>query len=632
MLAERRLKLNEVVTAFAVEDGEELQPDNMPSADILHQVCAGLVVLNEDDNTVGLVHGFAYELLRNLLPKRESHIDIAQTCLRYLSLKPLRGGPCTSAAEMIKRVDSLPFLEYSSKYWGQHIISGDCEKELDLLILELLDDTRLSDSAFQALQFRREYASTGTAEELFQSLPINSHALHLAAYWGFTQITGKILEAGAPPSPVDSHKWTPLHWACANNRLGVAEILLSRGADVNAQDNQGWSPLFWSAFVGSNLMVHLLLRNGADHLARSTLGWTALHWAISGGHTELAKKLLDHHSESQSSKPLFHGMTMKEIESYTNATSLVDVVAGDQDYDIFTALTDHLQTSRGTITDAGFNEIWKRESFDVPVSFNLWRTMTKSERINGRDYGSVSIRRNANSLEKRESGDNDWKSSLLISAIRDQQLSSVELLVKAGADMDNNRALFMAARRQDPRYVQCLLENGANPNVIDHYGRTPLHEAVMDGFVENVSALLDGGADVNKPVARDPDSISVGEVDIEMADYSITCNDIGSTALIQTSGFAQTGHYGAERFQTQSSGFELITEITQLLLSKGADPGLKDPSGRTALHYAMLRPHLPWVKLLIDAGCPVDAVDCNGSMPLHLLAARQEKTVLTGMI
>ncbi|QKX55818.1 uncharacterized protein TRUGW13939_02916 [Talaromyces rugulosus] len=624
MLAERRLKMNEVVTAFAVEDGEELHPDNMPSADILHQVCAGLVILNKDDNTVGLVHVFAYELLHNLLPKRQSHIDIAQTCLRYLSLKPLGGGPCASAAEMLNRVDSLPFLEYSSKYWGHHVISGDCEKELESLILELLDDSRLSDSAFQALQFRREYASTGTAEELFQSLPINSHALHLAAYWGLTRITGKILEAGAPPSPVDSHKWTPLHWACANNRLGVAELLLSRGADVNAQDNQGWSPLFWSAFVGSNLMVHLLLCNGADHLARSTLGWTALHWAISGGHTELAKKLLDHHLESQSPKPLFHRMTMKEIEAYANTTSPLDVVAGDQDYDIFTALTNHLQTSRGTITDAGFNEIWKRESFDVPVSFNLWRTMTKGERINGRDWQYHGTIRIENSLEKRESGPNNWKSSLLISAIRDQQLSSVELLVKAGADMENNRALFMAARRQDPRYVQCLLENGANPNATDHYGRTPLHDAIMDGFVETVGALLDGGADVNKPVTRDFDSIRVDKVDIEMVNYSIECNDIGSTALILASGFVQREHYGTERFQTQPSGFELITQITQLLLSKGADPGLKDPSGRTALHYAMLRPHLPWVKLLIDAGCPVDAVDCNGSMPLHLLAVRQE--------
>ncbi|KUL83144.1 hypothetical protein ZTR_10995 [Talaromyces verruculosus] len=504
MVAERRPKLDEVVTAFAVEEGEELQPDNIPNTDILLQVCAGLVVLNKQDNTLGLVHAFAYEVLHLTLPKKETNLDIARTCVGYLSLQPLVAGPCTSSTEMIKRLDALAFLDYSSKYWGQHFILGDCEKDLEPQVLKLLNDTALRNSAFQALQFRRDFVNTAVTEELFQSLPKKPEALHLAAYWGLTYIAGKILEAGASSSPLDSHKWTPLHWACANNKLPVAEILIRSGANVNVQDIQGWSPLFWAAFVGSIDMVRLLLSNGANHLTRSTLGWTALHWAISGGHTEIVKELLEHHSQSQSSEPVFHTMSMEEIESYANATLPVDIAATGQDANIFKMLIEHLQTPGDTVTDVKFNMIWEREHFDVPVSLNPWRTLTKGERVNGRESKIPRFTgRYADNSEYWRSDPKKWKSALLLSAIRDQQLSSVELLIKTGADVDYGSALCVAACREDPQYVQCLLENGANPNITDGSGRTALHEAVMNGFVKTIGALLDGGADVNKPVVRD---------------------------------------------------------------------------------------------------------------------------------
>lgn len=619
MIAERRLKLDEVVTAFAVEDGQELQRDNMPSPDILLQVCAGLVVLNKHDNTLGLVHAFAYEVLHLSLPQNEANLDMACTCLRYLSLKPLGTGSCASSTEMIKRLSSLAFLDYSSKYWGQHVVLGNLEKELETLIMELLDDTPLRNSAFQALQFRGDFANSTVTEELFQSMPTNPEALHLAAYWGLTYIASKYLKAGAPPSAMDSHRWTPLHWACANNKLPVAEVLVLSGANVNVQDIQGWSPLFWAAFVGNTDMVRLLLSNGANHLARSKFGWTALHWAISGGHTAIVKELLEYHSQLQPSEPVFHKMTMEEIESYANATLPVDVAAAGQDANIFTMLIEHLQTPRDIVTDVKFNMIWERERFDFPVSDNPWRTMTKGERVNGRESRIPRFTgRYASASEEWRSDSKKWKSVLLLSAIRDQQLSSVELLVKAGADVDYKNALCVAACRRDPRYVQCLLENGANPNIADRYGRTALHEAVMNGFIETTAALLDGGADIDKRVARNYNSENGNP--IRLPGYRMELSENGSTALIQASGFS------LQTFSTaKPSVSDLAMQMTRLLISRGADTRLKDSSGRTALHYAVLQPHLPLVKLLVEAGCPVDAVDHNGATPMHMLAFHSEE-------
>ena len=43
--------------------------------------------------------------------------------------------------------------------------------------------------------------------------------------------------------------------------------------------------------------------------------------------------------------------------------------------------------------------------------------------------------------------------------------------------------------------VACLIASGADPNVVDQSGVTPLHRAVRTRCASAVSALLEGGAD-----------------------------------------------------------------------------------------------------------------------------------------
>jgi ankyrin repeat protein len=62
-------------------------------------------------------------------------------------------------------------------------------------------------------------------------------------------------------------------------------------------------------------------------------------------------------------------------------------------------------------------------------------------------------------------------------------------------------------------------------------------------------------------------------------------------------------------------------------LLKGADPNLQDSLGMTVLHYAVLQPHLPLIKLLIETGSSVHAIDREGRIPLHYLARCDENDV-----
>ncbi|KAJ5709645.1 hypothetical protein N7493_009936 [Penicillium malachiteum] len=90
------------------------------------------------------------------------------------------------------------------------------------------------------------------------------------------------------------------------------------------------------------------------------------------------------------------------------------------------------------------------------------------------------------------------RSILLLSAIRDGQLSSVQMLAKSGVNFESVFALHIAAHRKDNRFVRCLLENGADPNQKDYQGRTALHIAILNGFAETMTALAHGGSNVNQ--------------------------------------------------------------------------------------------------------------------------------------
>uniref|UniRef100_F6SGP8 Cyclin-dependent kinase 4 inhibitor D n=1 Tax=Ornithorhynchus anatinus TaxID=9258 RepID=F6SGP8_ORNAN len=47
-----------------------------------------------------------------------------------------------------------------------------------------------------------------------------------------------------------------------------------------------------------------------------------------------------------------------------------------------------------------------------------------------------------------------------------------------------------------------LLKQGANPNVQDATGTTPVHDAARTGFLDTLQALVEHGADVNIPDAE----------------------------------------------------------------------------------------------------------------------------------
>ena len=116
--AERPLKPDELCQALAVEIGSpNLNNDNVPSIGTLLTCCRGLVVINKEASNVRLIHFTLQEYLR-AHPQLfgTAHSSIAETCLSYLNSQQAKALSTTSSPDL----QSTPFLEYSSLYWGTH--------------------------------------------------------------------------------------------------------------------------------------------------------------------------------------------------------------------------------------------------------------------------------------------------------------------------------------------------------------------------------------------------------------------------------------------------------------------------------------------------------------------------------
>ena len=183
--------------------------------------------------------------------------------------------------------------------------------------------------------------------------------------------------------------------------------------------------------------------------------------------------------------------------------------------------------------------------------------------------------------------------------------------------LDGASRLHRAAGTQTQHQIRELLERGADPNVRNFRGETPLHRAAIRNPDLDVSRTLIGaGADPNAqdekgatPLHSAAHNPSTGRADLLIeagADVGARDNS-GATPL----------HHAAE-----SGHAAMIVRLVEA----GADPNARDQAGRTPLRIAVEKGWSEGSKTLLNHGADPNVPDNAGQIPLHVAyaAGRQD--------
>ncbi len=199
-------------------------------------------------------------------------------------------------------------------------------------------------------------------------------------------------------------------------------------------------------------------------------------------------------------------------------------------------------------------------------------------------------------------------------AIQKHQLPMVQLLLRYKANPDDSQiseppaVIFWAL--SNTNILQALLDAGANPNIKNNDGRTPLSVAVENGPPEAVKLLLAAKADPN-----------AGTLDAPLL-WAIHKSDVANAQLLLQAGANPNAkgmvnwpvNFGSTSYPGGTSVTPIFLAVShnqfpmvQLLLKYKADPDDSQTDGRPLLFSALSETNI--LKALLDAGAKVDAID-----------------------
>lgn len=410
--------------------------------------------------------------------------------------------------------------------------------------------------------------------------------------------------------------------------------------DVNRRNPDGSTPLQWAVYAGNVAEVKRLLRAGARVALANNYGATPMSLAAEVANTEILKVLLEVGANVDS--PNADGQTALQAVARTGNVEAA-----------------RLLIDRGATVDA--REKWGGQTALMWAAARRHPEMMRLLIAKGAAVNAVSIdrdyQRHVTAEGRPKSLDSGGLTPLLYAA-RENCAACVDVLVAAGADLDlpdpdGVTPLHVAIMNANWDVAKQLIDAGADVNQWDVYGEAPLFTAVdlrsrIDGGRASidapnrnsglaiVKALLEHGADPDMQLFFKPANIrgatntrgatplirAAGNSDLEVVKLLL---EHGADATITTGDRQTPIHAVLAGRAPEPQAVELI----KVLHKAGADVNVialinhpEEIRGGTALHYAVRKRYKEVIKLLAAAGIDMNAVDQDGLTALDYTQSR----------
>ncbi|TNN57224.1 Serine/threonine-protein phosphatase 6 regulatory ankyrin repeat subunit C [Liparis tanakae] len=506
--------------------------------------------------------------------------------------------------------------------------------------------------------------------------------IHCAAYLGHSEIVKLLIDE---PNGFGN---TALHVACYMGQEAVATELVNHGANVNQPNKCGYTPLHLAA-VSTNgaLCLELLVNNGADVNQQSKEGKSPLHMAAIHGRFTRSQILI------QNGNAVLYGFS----------DCCRKLLSSGQLYSIVSSM------SKEHVLSAGF---------DINTPDNFGRTCLHAAASGGNVECLNLLLSSGTDLNKR---DIMGRTPLHYAAANGRYQCTVTL-VSAGAEVNepdqagctplHYSAASQAFSRVDRHFsgnqnqndedeakesyfcLEHLLDNGADPSMVNTKGYSAVHYAAYHGNKQNLELLLEmsfnalGDIESSIPVsplhlAADKGHWQALRVLTETAAYVDMQDAAGRSVLYLAAqkGFARcvevllaqgascllndnrlmwtpihvaasNGHseclrmmidYGeegdltnvADKFGQTPLMLAVLgghTDCVHFLLEKGASPDAKDKRSSTSLHRGAVLGHDDCVSALLEHKASALCRDVQGRTPLHYAASRGHTEILANLV
>ena len=443
--------------------------------------------------------------------------------------------------------------------------------------------------------------------------------LHHASEKGHLDVVRYLVDTRhCDPLCLDEGKQTPLHRAAANGKLEVVRYfatIITQQSRLLVKDCNNDTPLHFASFYGHLEIVKFLTEDiNYDPKFKGQFARQPLHHASEGGHLDVVRYLVDtHHCD-----PLCQDENKQTPLHWAAAEGKLEVVRY-----FATIIT---QQGNLLIKDNFGNTPLHQALLDdhLEVVKFLADNMKFDSNLKGRFEGAP-----LHGASERGDLCPDINKQTPLHRAAAEGMHKLEALRRYAIDQRSNfcvsgkTRLHLAALNGELEVVKFLIEDmDCDPNLKDHYERTPLLHASDGGHLDVVRYLVD--THHCHPLCLDegkqtPLHRAAANGKIEVIRYFATIITQQSNLLIKDSDTPL-------HLASLSGHLEVVKFLTE---DMKCDPNLKDELARQPLHHASERGHLDVVRYLVDTHhCDPLCLDENKQTPLHSAAGKGKLEVV----